>query len=146
VVTVALASLDGQTPEDYLRQMYEAGARAFFDAVGAQFWSSAQDGFVGLEALHSVMERNGDGGKEIWVVKFGWPVSLASGAEQEQAIRLASAYVLGLAQPYVGLMAFWNLSVAGDSTISDAHEAYSIIARDGTARPAMELLASMPKT
>jgi hypothetical protein len=162
-------------PAEYLEQMYRAGAKGHFDAVGTQSWGynnppaddptrSTADStsfkgdwhlyFRSFELLYPVMERNGDGDKQIWLVKFGWPSSTASIAgreyardntEQEQAIYLVEAYAIGRARPYMGMMAFWNFNYAPQVAANDIRAAYSIMNSNNTARLAVEVLASMPK-
>ncbi len=181
VVTAALIPTGSHNPreaiepEAYLAQMYQAGAKGHFDAVGAQSWGynnppaddptrSTADSttfkgdwhlyFRSFELLYPVMQKYGDGAKQIWLVKFGWASSNAAVAgleyaadntEQEQALYLVEAYAIGRARPYVGLMAFWNFNFAPQVAANDIRAAYSIINRDNSARLAMETLAMMPK-
>jgi len=181
VVTAALIPTGSHNPreaiepEAYLDQMYQAGAKGHFDALGAQSWGynnppaddptrSTADTttykgdwhlyFRSFELLYPVMQKYGDGAKQIWLVKFGWPSSdtvipgreyAADNTEQEQALYLAEAYAIGRARPYMGLMAFWNFNFAPQVAADDIRAAYSIVNRDYTARLAMETLAIMPK-
>lgn len=181
VVTAALIPTGSHNPREaiepaaYLEQMYQAGARGRFDAVGAQSWGynnppaddptrSTADSttfkgdwhlyFRSFELLYPVMRKYGDGAKQIWLVKFGWASSgtpipgreyAADNTEQEQALYLVDAYAIGRARPYVGLMAFWNFNFAPQVAADDIRAAYSIMNRDNTARLAMETLAMMPK-
>jgi len=128
VVTAALMPTGSHNPResvepaDYLQQMYESGAKGYFDALGAQSWGynnppeddpsrSTADTitfkgswhfyFRSFELLRPVMERNGDKAKQIWLVKFGWASSTAQiegreyaadNTEEEQAIYLVRAY------------------------------------------------------
>ncbi len=157
--------------DDYLDLMYQAGAKGYFDAVGAQSWGynnppeddptrSTADTtsfkgswhlyFRSFELLRDVMVRHGDTDKQIWLVKFGWPASTTpipgygyatDNSEQEQASYLARAYDLGSERSYLGLMAFWNFNYAPQVAADDIRGAYSIVNRDKTPRPAMEVLA-----
>lgn len=181
VVTAALMPTASHNPQEslahdaYLDLMYRAGAKNYFDAVGAQSWGynnpPADDPtrntgdttsfkgswplyFRSFETLYEVMKRHGDATKQLWLVKFGWPASTTSipgyeyaadNTEQEQASYLVEAYALGRARSYVGLMAFWNFNYAPQVASSDIRGAYSIINPDATRRLAMQLLASMPK-
>jgi len=128
VVTAALMPTGSHNPResvepaDYLQQMYDAGAKDSFDALGAQSWGynnppeddpgrSTADTitfkgnwhfyFRSFELLRPVMERNGDAARQIWLVKFGWASSTAQiegreyaadNTEEEQAIYLVNAY------------------------------------------------------
>lgn len=181
VVTAALMPTGSHNPREaipphvYLDEMYQAGAKAHFDAIGAQSWGynnppaddptrSTADTttfkgdwhlyFRSFELLYPVMQKHGDGAKQIWLVKFGWPSSTtpiagreyaADNTEQEQALYLAEAYAIGRARPYVGMMAFWNFNFAPQVAADDVRAAYGILNRDYTARLAMETLAIMPK-
>jgi hypothetical protein len=87
---------------EYLQQMYAAGAKGYFDALGARpagtncpalaDWRTFEDPmaafqapfeqrhhswcFLGtMEPYREVMVANGDAGKAIWVTEFGWAVS-----------------------------------------------------------------------
>jgi hypothetical protein len=90
---------------EYLQQMYAAGARGYFDALGAHpagtncpalaDWRTFEDPtavfrapfeqrhhswcFLGtMEPYREVMVANGDADKTIWVTEFGWAVSSAA--------------------------------------------------------------------
>jgi O-antigen ligase len=90
LVTAALAPTTENGPlniaePEFLQRLYRAGARDFFDAVGAEpfgFWSDADDprvavnvlNFSRLQLLRGVMVANGDGDKALWATAFGWVV------------------------------------------------------------------------
>lgn len=181
VVTAALMPTESHNVreslahDNYLDLMYQAGAKGYFDAVGAQSWgynnpptddptrnTADTTSFKGswplyfrsFEKLHDVMQRHSDSAKQIWLVKFGWPASTTpipgceyalDNTQQEQASYLMEAYALGCNRPYVGLMAFWNFNYAPQVAANDVRGTYSIMNADGTPRLAMKLLASMPK-
>ncbi|MEW6231527.1 MAG: hypothetical protein AB1566_04315 [Chloroflexota bacterium] len=66
----------------YLQQMYDAGARPYFDgmAIHAYGWKTSPDqeaapdrlNFARAELIHQVMERNGDGTKPCFITEGGW--------------------------------------------------------------------------
>lgn len=77
---------------DFLQQLYDNGAKGFFDAVGVHtdspcliatpdFFYRELDGsigryaFTGYREVHHVMVRNGDGAKPIWMTEIGWNTS-----------------------------------------------------------------------
>ncbi|MBI5878947.1 MAG: O-antigen ligase family protein [Chloroflexi bacterium] len=90
IVSAALAPTTESGPLNlnepaFLRQMYRAGARDFFDVLGAEpfgFWSGPDDrrvsgdtlNFSRLILLRDVMAANNDSGKAIWATSFGWYV------------------------------------------------------------------------
>ncbi|MBI2863364.1 MAG: endo-1,4-beta-xylanase [Chloroflexi bacterium] len=67
---------------DYLQQMYDAGAKDYFDILGAHAYGyksppddpPAPDkiNFARVELLRQVMERNGDGAKRVMITEAGW--------------------------------------------------------------------------
>ncbi|WP_374300113.1 glycosyl hydrolase [Paracoccus sp. (in: a-proteobacteria)] len=65
---------------DYLEEMYEAGAKGYFDAVGYHPYSfplmpsnsAAWNGWQIMEdGIRQAMLDNGDGNKQIWMTEFG---------------------------------------------------------------------------
>jgi hypothetical protein len=66
----------------YLQQMYDAGAKAYFDALSAHAYGitapidEAPDpdrvNFRRIELLREVMQRNGDGDKPVYITEAGW--------------------------------------------------------------------------
>ncbi|HLI27411.1 MAG TPA: cellulase family glycosylhydrolase, partial [Chloroflexota bacterium] len=84
---------DTARPDDvYLQWLYDQGAAAYFDVLGAHgagykappemspeevaadpsYGGHPSFSFRRVEQLRQVMERNGDGGKQIWLLEFGW--------------------------------------------------------------------------
>ncbi|MDO8671418.1 MAG: hypothetical protein Q7O66_08310 [Dehalococcoidia bacterium] len=67
---------------DYLQQMYDAGAKDYFDILGAHAYGyksppddpAAPDriNFARVELLRQIMERNGDGAKKVMITEAGW--------------------------------------------------------------------------
>lgn len=72
-------------PRDFLRQLYEQGARPYFDAVGhhpysfpvtasrVESWSGWSQMVDTNPSLRSIMLANGDGEKKIWITEVGAP-------------------------------------------------------------------------
>ena len=67
----------------YLRGMYDADARPFFDILGAKaygMWSGPEDRRVAIDVLNfsraillrEEMVTHGDANKPVWAVEFGW--------------------------------------------------------------------------
>jgi O-antigen ligase len=96
----------------FLRGMYEAGAREYFDIVGAKpygMWSGPEDrrvspdvfNFSRVILLRDEMLAHGDAAKPIWAVEFGWnalpqdwrgaPSSWGTDTEETQSARFVSA-------------------------------------------------------
>ncbi|MHB0870203.1 MAG: glycoside hydrolase 5 family protein [Chloroflexota bacterium] len=152
----------------YLQQMYEAGARDFFDVLGAHGagYNAAPETspeeaaanptlggnrvftFRRVEELRGIMEANGDGGKQIWLTEFGWtadPIhpefSWFRQTEEVKADYLVRAYLWALNNwPWIGVMAVWNLP-SPDWGPEREEFWWSIANPDGTNRPAYERLS-----
>jgi len=83
-VPVLAASLSG-ADGSYLQMLYDAGIAGNFDGLAVHLYTRAQDPSLaatelarrwsigsGLDWIRSVMNANGDGGKDIWVTELGW--------------------------------------------------------------------------
>jgi photosystem II stability/assembly factor-like uncharacterized protein len=141
---------------NFLEGMYRAGARPFFDALGAHPY-----GFVyppndphgdheGLNMnrildLRAIMEAHGDGSKPIWATEIGWTTRGTSDhiwltvTPEEQADYLVRAWWKTRDEfPWLRLFTVWNLS-RGLSE-GDEKAGYSLLYEDGTPKPACETL------
>ena len=89
IVLMSGLNLSGKA-DAYLRAMYAAGAKAYFDAVNAHPYSyptmpapaqcPSSDAFCsGLPNLYTIMQQNGDGNKKIWITEFGCPTGSDAG-------------------------------------------------------------------
>jgi Tol biopolymer transport system component len=67
----------------FLRGMYAAGAKGFFDALGSHPYGYGLPPFASqpwglavsrLQDQHAVMEEAGDGATPIWATEVGWPI------------------------------------------------------------------------
>lgn len=80
----------------YLKAMYAAGAKGYFDAVGvhpyafgwvnganesAPMYPASWNTFYELPSVYQVMENNGDGSKKIWLTEYGCPTGTDGGYE-----------------------------------------------------------------
>ncbi|MCL4545691.1 MAG: O-antigen ligase family protein [Chloroflexi bacterium] len=106
VITAALAPNRGDSPNNmsdlaFLRGMYAAGAKGYFDVLAAQGYglnTPAYDRRIGVHSdefprillphaqpftldrpllLRQIMEANGNGSRPLWITEFGW-ISLPS--------------------------------------------------------------------
>jgi hypothetical protein len=109
-----------------------------------------------FEQFREIMVRYGDAGKKIWFTEFGWASSprpypeydyARDNTEARQAQYLTRAFALARERGYVGPMFIWNLNYGPVAEADDryAKEAFSLIRRDWTARPAYFALAGMAK-
>jgi polysaccharide biosynthesis protein PslG len=108
-------------PATYLRAMYGAGAKGYFDAAalhpysypamplppprsGCQSWNAF---CAGAPALRAVMNAHGDGAKPIWFTEFGCPTGTTVGyrkacSDERLARQIAQAYAQSRAWGWVG--------------------------------------------
>lgn len=171
-VTVITAGLsptetwnDDATPDDvFLQQMYDAGAKDYFDVLGAhgagykappemspdQVAADPSYGghrffcFRRVEDLRNVMVRNGDGSKQVWLLEFGWTSDEVHPAyawhkvtEDQKAQYIVGAYKWAATywKDWIGVMTLWNLP--DPSWTTDREEYWwSIANADGSDRPA----------
>ncbi len=156
---------DEATPDDvFLQQMYDAGAAAYFDVLGAhgagykappemsldQVAADPNYGghrffaFRRVEDLRNVMVRNGDSAKQVWLTEFGWTSDQVHPAyswfavtEDQKAQYIVGAYKWAADHwaPWIGVMTLWNLP--DPSWTTDREEYWwSIANADGSDRPA----------
>lgn len=74
---------------DYLRQLYQKGAAAWFDAIGANAYgfdlspstepAPDQLNFRRPELLRQIMVAQGDGDKAVWITAWGWWTAVEGG-------------------------------------------------------------------
>jgi hypothetical protein len=108
--------------------------------------------FKRLLQMRQVMERNGEGGKKMWLTEFGWasttqplPDYAFAGyvSEAQQAQYLLGAIALGHSYPWMGQMFVWNLNFQVTSSPSDEKWGYGILRKDWSPRPAYDALKNM---
>lgn len=153
------------TPDDiYLQQMYDNGAKAYFDVLGAHgagykappemapeaiaadpsYGGHRFFGFRRVEDLRNVMVRNGDSSKQIWLLEFGWTSDTIHPAyawhavsEDQKADYIVRAYKYAQTNwsGWIGVMTLWNLP-APDWNNDREEYWWSIANADGSDRPA----------
>ena len=120
---------------DFLEEMYQHGAGAYFDimsanAYGLEFPPIAEPdpnvlNFRRVELLRAVMERNNDSDKAVWFNEYGWNASPADMAaekliwrrvtEEEQAEWTVEGIRYGRSHwPWAGVFCIWYLRQVGD--------------------------------
>jgi len=179
VISAGLAPTGTDTneamPDDkYLRKMYQAGVKGYFDVLGAngpgykappeispdEVANSYYYGhhrcfcFRRVEDLRAIMEQYGDGDKQVAVVEFGWtsdprpnsPYHWHAVSEEEKADYLVRAYQWAKQNwsPWVGVMS--AIYIADPNWTQDNEQYWWAVTNpDGTTRPAYEALKMMPK-
>jgi GH35 family endo-1,4-beta-xylanase len=145
--------IQGMDDRLFLREMYRAGASAYFDVLGAHPYSFGQapgvpesdnnhPAFRRLAELREIMVEKGDRHKPIWITEMGWTIDpppeqadIQVSLEQ-QAEYLADALdIIRQEWPWVELITVWNLSLP---TPGDPFGGYSLLDESGQPRPAYE--------
>lgn len=118
----------------FLQGMYDAGAKGYFDILAAKpygLWTGPEDrrvspkvtNFSRIVLLREMMVRNGDGGKAIWAVEFGWnslppdwrgrPSPWGSDSEAKQVQRTIEAIQRAQDEwPWLGVMCLQHFQPA----------------------------------
>jgi hypothetical protein len=164
-------------PDDaFLQGMYDAGAAAYFDALGLHApgfkappeWDPGQIGqregygngrwfaFRHVEDMRAIMVANGDGHKQAAILEMGWILeqdihesyTWHGVTAQQQADYLVRAYQYAAEhwRPWIGLMT--TIFIADYYWEPDTHEQWwwAIVLPDGAPRPAYEALKQMDKS
>ncbi|MGE3910299.1 MAG: cellulase family glycosylhydrolase [Chloroflexota bacterium] len=166
---------DTARPDDlYLQWMYDAGAKAYFDVLGAHgpgfkappnispeeaasspVWGGHRSfTFRRVEDLRQIMVDNDDAAKQIWLLEFGWTTDTINPAyawhrvtPEQHAEYLVAAYKWAHANwsPWIGVMALWTLP---DPQWQPEREElwWSVGNQDGTDRPALTRLRDARRT
>jgi hypothetical protein len=158
VVAAGLAptnSNDAQAMDDrlFLQAMYQAGAGAYFDILGAHPYSFGQapnapegdsnhPAFRRLAELRDIMLAHGDRSKPVWITELGWTVAppaqqadIQVSLEQQADYLVAALDIIRQEWPWVELVTVWNLS---QPTPNDPFGGYSLLDRNGQPRPAYQ--------
>lgn len=129
---------------DFLQQMYDSGAKGYFDILSANAYGLSQPptdpaspdklNFQRVTLERKIMEANGDGAKPVWFDEFGWNASPADMpadkliwgrvTEQQQAEYTRDAIQMARTQwPWVGVINLWYFRQDG-TTYSPSDSAY----------------------
>ncbi len=113
-------SLDAMNDLEYLQKMYDAGARAYFDAlaVHAYGWQERADAppaptrvnFRRTELLREIMVKNGDAGKRVFITEGGWndhPRWTKAVSPAQRIEETLSAYEIGRQWEWLDALALW---------------------------------------
>jgi polysaccharide biosynthesis protein PslG len=141
----------------FLQQMYDAGAAAYFDVLGAHPYGfglapdaarQANGGlvFARVQDWRELMVANGDVDKPIWITEVGWSVGppqvglgdLVSETDQAQYL-LAAFERVNQEWPWVQVFGVWNLA---QTAPDDPFGGFSLLDPGGRPRPAYNLLTA----
>lgn len=129
----------------FVERLYQLGAGSYFDvmAVHPYQWGDTFDDqwFCSqLRDLHSIMEKWGDGHKEIWLTEFGWSTGDKAISEDIQARLFAQGFVTALTLRDANVTrAFWFC-------VKDwGGPGYGLYRPDGTRKPAFTAYATVTR-
>jgi hypothetical protein len=143
----------------FLEGMYQAGAGACFDVVGAHAYGfghppddprGAQDGLnlARLLDLRKIMSAHGGSAVPVWITELGWTTDGVGAhawqtvSPQQQADYLTGAWqYIRSAWPWVQVVTVWNLSQG--LAAADEMAGYSLLFTDGSPKPAYLALADL---
>jgi hypothetical protein len=160
---------DTARPDDqYLQWMYDAGAKDYFDVLGAHgpgfkappevspeeaasnpvYGGHRSFSFRRVEDLRAIMVANQDAAKQIWLLEFGWTTDQVNPAyawhrvtPEQHAEYLLDAYRWAHDHwsPWIGVMTLWTLP--DPRWGPDREELWWAVGNpDGTDRPALTRL------
>ncbi len=168
------ASTDGRNvaPIDFLEQLYQAGGKQYFDAVGHHpysfpalasheaSWNAWSQMFATPKSLRSVMVANGDEAKQIWLTEYGAPTG-GPGAlaevenyhfdqspdhvtEDLQSVIMSDAIALNRQYAWTGPM-FWYSYIDLGTSQSTVENFFGLLRPDGSKKPAYTTLQTLMK-
>ncbi|MCD6519936.1 MAG: hypothetical protein J7M05_08445 [Anaerolineae bacterium] len=152
----------------YLERMYQAGAKDYFDIMGAMvygLWTGPYDrrvspdrtNFARVQLIREIMVRHGDAHKPIWATEVGWnalpkdfagPAIYGRVSEEQQAAYAVEAYMRAAREwPWMGVMNYWFLRRPSDLEKDQAWYYFRMLEPDFTPLPvygALSWLAKQP--
>jgi polysaccharide biosynthesis protein PslG len=135
----------------FIRRMYDAGAKGYFDALSLHPYSDGRDpgrcNFpgvpntktfkCGVQAIRKLMDSRGDGRKRIWLTEFGVPSGPpGSGSEQAQADYLARAAAQIDLWNFIGRAVWYELYDDGLTTSRNREDHFGLFRHDLSPKPA----------
>jgi hypothetical protein len=159
IISAGLAQTTEQGPKNvsdltFLQQMYDAGARNYFDILAVQDYGlftgpgdrrvdPQRTNFSRPILIRQIMVKNGDADKAIWAMEVGWnAVPLGMDApfgrvtEQQQARYAVQAYERAQNEwPWMGGMMYWFWKRAYDTERSQPMYYFRMLNPDFTPRP-----------
>lgn len=131
--------------ETYLRELYQGGAKGFFDALSFHPYTypqlPTQEATIGgrnwsmMLRVRALMVQNGDANKQIWVTEFGAPTGgPGSVSAPQQASILQNGFDLWKTYPWGGVICWFNYIDKGDDT-SSHKDFFGLVTASGTHKP-----------
>jgi hypothetical protein len=141
---------------DFLDQMYQAGAKPFFDIVSANAYgmdkppgdppSKTTLNFRRVELLRQVMEKHDDANKAVWFNEYGWNASPREMpkedliwqrvTERQQADWTVEGVLRAQREwPWAGVFCTWYFRQVGDVPATKSEYYFRLVDPDFTPRP-----------
>ena len=159
-------------PDDvYLGWLYEFGLARFTDVVGlhgAGYGSPPEAEplsnpafphpsfyFRRIEQLRGIMEANGDGAKQVWLLEFGWTTDrvnpdrafyAVTPEQQAEYVVRGLQYARDTWSPWIGVTFLWSLTIDPNWTEQSEQYWWSVTNPDGSPRPAYDALVRARST
>jgi hypothetical protein len=147
---------DPRSPVNFLKAMYAAGAKGYFDAFGIHPYpptpSSPLSGKIGWNALlqtqweHDIMAANGDGHKQIWGTEYG----SATGSTDRKAVTtsqqaqyLAEGLRWWVGRSYTGPLFVHTVRDDNPGFSGDWHAYMGLLYKNFTPKPAYWTLRNL---
>ena len=145
----------------YLQQMYDAGAKGYFDIMGVMaygLWTGPGDhrthpdltNFSRPQLIRDIMVRNGDADKPLWATEVGWntvppdfPAFPLYGrvTEEQQARYAVQAYRRAQKEwPWMGVLNYWFFKRATDTETDQVFYYFRMVEPDFTPLPVYEAM------
>jgi len=161
ILSAGLAQTTEEGPKNlsdliYLQQMYDAGAKDYFDILGVMaygLWTGPRDyrvspdrtNFSRPQLIREIMVRNGDAHKPIWVTEVGWNAlprdfpgypNFGRVTEEQQARYAVQAYERAQREwPWMGVMNYWFFKRATDLEKDQTFYYFRMVEPDFTPLP-----------
>lgn len=149
---------------DFLRLLYRAGGRPFFDAVADHPYNSprmpgdpsSHNNWQRMAAtspsLHSIMSENGDSSKQIWITEYGAPTNGSYPAhqavvisEEQQAEMVTQAYAMIKNYRWAGPLFWYEYQDLCPTLATRSYECfYGLVRFDGSPKPSYTAYQSAP--
>lgn len=147
---------------DFLKRMYAAGAKGYFDSLSHHPYGIQERDWIwngwayinnrpstynpSVETLHSLMVANGDGHKEIWLTEAGKDTQKGLGEESQQA-RIYKMYLDEWnSTPNLGPIIFYELQDQAGYGQWDRELYFGVLRRDGSRKPAAEVISDYTRS
>ncbi|UCC77549.1 MAG: cellulase family glycosylhydrolase, partial [Anaerolineales bacterium] len=145
----------------YLQQMYDAGAKGYFDIMGVMaygLWTGPGDhraspeltNFSRPQLIRDIMVRNGDAEKPLWATEVGWNAvppdfpefpMFGRVTEEQQARYAVQAYQRAQQEwPWMGVLNYWFFKRATDTEMDQVFYYFRIAEPDFAPLPAYEAM------